>query len=192
MDERLLQDTIRRAQSRDADAFADLVREFQRPVRAFVASRSVPGVEIDEIAQRVFVTVFRRLDQFEPGTRFLAWLLSIAHHELLAETTRLKRRADYHTRYIPYVLALEVERRNQSHPTEEQLQAKMQFLQECVQSMRPADQEMIRWRYQEEAALTEIANRTARSLGAIKKHLHTLRRKLHDCIQSKLVAEGAS
>lgn len=191
MDEQLLDKTIRKAKTGDAQAFADLVREFQRPVRAFIASRTLPGIETDEIAQRVFVTVFKRLDQFQPGTRFLSWLFSIAHFELLAETTRLKRQADYHTRYVPFVLAQEVDHRCQVVEAE-QLQDRIDFLQACLKKMKDSDQEMIRWRYEEEAPLNEIAQRTERTVGAIKKHLHTLRRKLHSCIQTKLAAEGMS
>ncbi|MGB7343164.1 MAG: sigma factor [Pirellulaceae bacterium] len=79
-------------------AFAEIIRVCQRPVRAWTASRCPPGGDADDVAQQTFVAAFKRIDEYEVGTDFRAWLFTIARYQLMAECTRLKRSADYHSR----------------------------------------------------------------------------------------------
>lgn len=65
-----LRDTICLVHSGEKDAFEIVVRRFERPLRAWLATRAPPAVDVDELAQRSFVATFTRLDEFEPGTQF--------------------------------------------------------------------------------------------------------------------------
>ena len=46
------------------------------------------------------------------------------------------------------------------------------------------------WRYDEEIPLEEMAARTGRSVGAIKKQLWQIRRKLQQCIEERMNVKG--
>ena len=94
-----IDDAIRRVRSGNTDAFEDVVREFERPLRAWLAGCGPPGVDVDEVAQRSFVAAFSRLNEYRTGTEFGAWLFTIARFQLKTEATRLRRVADYHARY---------------------------------------------------------------------------------------------
>ena len=98
-------DVIARARGGDRAAFEAIVRRYQRPVRAWAAAHAPPGADADEIAQRTFVAAFTRLAEFRDGTHFAAWLFAIARFQLMTEATRLRRLADYHSRYAPDLLA---------------------------------------------------------------------------------------
>ncbi len=181
-------DQIRKVQAGDLNAFAEIVRIYERPVRAWVVSRCLPGGDADEVAQKTFVQAFRRIDDYEIGTDFRAWLFAIARYQMMAECTRLKRLADYHTRYAPVALNREIERRAaESDDDPNQL---LIFLRRCLKELDPQPRQILDLRYAEELPLAEIAELTDRSVGAIKKHLFTLRLKLHECIQRKKAAEA--
>ena len=177
---------IRRVQAGDTAAFADLVLTHEWLVRGWVATKCPPGGDVDDVAQRTFIEAFKNIGRYVPGTDFKAWLLTIARYQAMAECTRLRRLADYHERFVPHALALELEQRVMSPapPVERRSEA----LRSCVAKLDAASRELLRLRYEQELPLAEIARTVGRSEGAIKKHFFHLRRKLHDCITAGLAA----
>lgn len=85
--------TLTRARRGDASGFAALVTRYQRPVHA-VLSRILIGVasaaEVDELAQEVFLRVYRALPGFEPRGpgRLTKWILTIAGRLAIDELRR--------------------------------------------------------------------------------------------------------
>lgn len=182
-------DSLRRVRRGDVSAFEYVVQRFERPLRAWLASQALPGVDVDEVAQGAFLAAFTRLDEYELGTNFSAWLFTIARYKLQTETTRLRRVADYHTRYAPDLLQRELERRSAQPP--ERVTARLEHLRECLQSLGSHLRQFVTWRYEEEIPLEEMAARSGRSVAAIKKQLFLVRKKLQECIcQREAAAEG--
>ncbi|MCG6156354.1 RNA polymerase sigma factor [Rubinisphaera margarita] len=177
---------IQRVVDGDLDAFAEIIRVCQRPVRAWIVSRCPPGGDADDVAQKTFVAAFNRIDEYESGTDFRAWVFTIARYQLVAECTRLKRKADYHSRFVPHALNQELMRRAEEVAEEP---ARLTHLRECLKQIEGKSREILDWRYASELPLAEIAQRSKRSVGAIKKHLFVLRQKLHDCIKQRLAEE---
>ncbi len=181
-------DTIRLVLRGEKAAFEIIVRRFERPLRAWLATQAPPAVDLDELAQRTFIAAFTRLADFEPGTDFAAWLFSIARFQLKTELTRLKRVADYHARYAPDLLQRELDRRDMEQP--ELQQVRLDHLRKCLDMLGRHLRRYITWRYEEEIPLEEMAARSGRSLAAVKKQLWQLRRRLHECIETRMAAEG--
>jgi RNA polymerase sigma-70 factor, ECF subfamily len=185
----IIDDAIRRIRADDQSAFEVIIRRYERPLRAWLAAQAPPGIDIDEIAQRSFVTVYTKLDSYQLGTDFGAWLFTVARFQLKTETTRVRRIADYHTRYGMDLLANEQARRAEEPP---RLQLdRLEHLRHCVDDLGDHVRRFIDWRYDERIPLEVMAERSGRSIPAMKKQLWKLRRKLHDCIQAKMMAEGA-
>ena len=182
-----LDEIIQRIVAGDLDAFAEIIRVCQRPVRAWIVSRCPPGGDADDVAQQTFVAAFKRIDEYEVGTDFRAWLFTIARYQLMAQCTRLKRSADYHSRYVPHALSQEIDRRMEGVAEEP---ARLTLLRECLKQVEGDVRDVLDWRYARELPLAEIAERSSRSVGAIKKHLFVLRQKLHDCIEKKFAEEA--
>lgn len=183
-----LDDVIRRVVAGDQHCFEVIVRRLERPLRAWLATHASPAVDVDEVAQRSFVIAFSKLDDFKTGTDFPAWLFTIARYQLMTELTRLRRVADYHARFAPELLERELERRC-LEPTEQD-QLKLDYLKKCLASLGENLRRFVTWRYDEGIPLEEMATRTGRSIGAIKKQLWQIRRKLQECVEKRMKAEG--
>lgn len=179
---------ISRVQRGETAAFEDIVRRFERPLRAWLATQAPPAVDVDDLAQRTFVIVFSKLAEYEPGSDFGAWLFTIARYQLKTELTRLRRVADYHARFAPDLLQRELDRRS-SEPPEFQ-QQRLNHLADCLSSLGDHLRHFITWRYEEEIPLEEMSKRSGRSIAAVKKQLWQLRRRLQQCIETRLAAEG--
>lgn len=182
-----LDEPLRRAQAGDLDAFEAVVRAFEGPLRAWAVAHCPPGGDADDVAQRAFIEVFRGLSGFRLGTDFRAWLFTVARFQMRAETTRLRRLADYHQRYAPQALVDALARRAERG---EEADRRLSHLQSCLQGLEASPRSLLAQRYDEGLPLEEIARRSDRSVGAIKKNLFVLRSKLLDCVQSKLAAEA--
>jgi RNA polymerase sigma-70 factor, ECF subfamily len=81
---------IRRAQEGDLDAFTELVRTFERRVRAILARLLDDERDIEEAAQDTFVQAWRHLDRFRSESAPFTWLYRIAVNEALQRNRRRK------------------------------------------------------------------------------------------------------
>ncbi len=185
-----IDDAIRSVRRGNTAAFEVVVRRFERPLRAWLAVQSPPGIDVDDVAQLSFVEVFTRLDDYELETNFAAWLFTIARYQLKTEMSRLRRIADYHARYAPDLLQRELERRSSERP--DFYEPRLEHLQKCLGQLGQHLQRFIQWRYEDEIPLKEMAARSGRSETAVKKQLWKVRRKLQACVEARLSAEGES
>lgn len=185
-DDSNIDDAIRSVRGGNANAFEVVVRQLERPLRAWLAVQTPPGIDVDEVAQRSFVAAFTRLDDYELGTNFASWLFTIARFQLKTETTRLRRIADYRSRYAPDFLQRELERRGVD-PWEAN-EDRLGYLKECLGTLADHLRQFITWRYEEGISLDEMSSRSGRSVPAIKKQLWKIRRALHKCIENRRIA----
>ncbi len=189
-DDRQVADALQRVLRGETAEFEVVLRLHERSLRAWLAAHVPMGVDADEIAQRSFVAAFSRLEEFEMGTNFGAWLFTIARYQLMTEKTRLRRIADYHARYGPELLQRELDRRCDESP--EVWTMKLEHLERCLESLGDHLRRFVTWRYDEEIPLQEMAARSGRSVPAVKKQLWKIRGKLQECIDAKLEKEGVT
>ncbi|MFM9194231.1 MAG: sigma-70 family RNA polymerase sigma factor [Planctomycetia bacterium] len=187
-DDALVEAAIRQVRAGDVQAFATIVRRFERPLRDWLVAHAPPAADVDEIAQASFVAAYGRLDDYTAGTCFAAWLFTIARYQLKTETTRLRRIADYHSRYAPDLLARELDRRSEQPMDADD---RLAFLRECLEAVDERRRRFLTWRYDEKIPLTEMADRSGRSVMAVKKQLWLLRQQLQQCVEAKAAAARA-
>ena len=66
----------------DHNAFSELVRRYQSPVRGFLMKMTNgDGHSADDLAQEAFVKVWKKLGSFRSEGKFSTWLFGIAHNE---------------------------------------------------------------------------------------------------------------
>lgn len=76
------------------DAFLGIVREHGPGLRTFLAAQLFQLDEVEDIAQEVFITAYRKLPDFRRGQDFGAWLRGIARNKLMKHYERTARRTD--------------------------------------------------------------------------------------------------
>src|SRR5437868_13227376 len=88
--ERLL---IRRLQQRDERAFQEVVRLYQHKVYNLVFRFLGNREEAEDLAQEVFVTVFKSIDTFRGDAKFSTWLYRITANHCKNRLKYLGRRS---------------------------------------------------------------------------------------------------
>lgn len=76
----------------DRQAFRELVERHQRAVIQTIYRAIGDGWEAEDLAQRVFVQVWRSAGRYEPTAKFTTWLFTIVHNTILNERRRRARR----------------------------------------------------------------------------------------------------
>ena len=140
--------------------------------------------------QRAFIAAYTRLQEFELGTNFSAWLFSIARFQLRTELTRIRRLADYHSRFAPSFLDQSID--DAKVMDSDRWNSRLEYLQECVKQLSIGQSQFLTWRYHDQISIDEMAIASGRSPGAVKKQLWAVRQKLLKCIELRIAAEGDS
>jgi RNA polymerase sigma-70 factor (ECF subfamily) len=80
-----------RVKQGDAEAFEELVEKYKRPVLNLVYRMIGDPTEAEDLAQNVFVQVFKSADRYRVSAKFSTWLFTIARNLCLNEIRRRKR-----------------------------------------------------------------------------------------------------
>jgi RNA polymerase sigma-70 factor, ECF subfamily len=169
-------DALARARRGDTAAFATLVRQHQSMVFSLALHmlRSRPAAE--DLAQEVFLELYRSLDRLESGAHATAWLRKVTSHRCIDEIRRRQHRPELQVEEMPERGAAPV--------------ARDLFLEERVQrllsGLPPRARMVVVLRFQEELEPAEIADALDMPVNTVKSHL---RRSLA-VLRAKIVTQG--
>ncbi len=94
-----------RFQQGDMEAFQELFQKFSPAVVNFAAKFLGGRARAEEIAQEVFIQVYRWQNRYEPTAKFSTWLFKIAHNHCLNEV----RKGEYKVYLEPFDLPADKE-----------------------------------------------------------------------------------
>jgi len=75
----------------DLEAFAALVEKYKQPVMNLVYRTLPDAAEAEDLAQNVFVQVYKSARRYQPTAKFSTWLFTIARNLCLNEIRRRTR-----------------------------------------------------------------------------------------------------
>src|SRR6185503_8560995 len=84
-------DLMLRLKEGDAAAFELLVEKYKQPVMNFVYRTLPDATEAEDLAQHVFVQVFKSAHRYQASAKFSTWLFTIARNLCLNEIRRRVR-----------------------------------------------------------------------------------------------------
>lgn len=80
-----------RVREGDQDAFAQLVEKYKQPVMNLVYRTLPDATEAEDLAQHVFLQVYKSAHRYEVAAKFSTWLFTIARNLCLNEIRRRSR-----------------------------------------------------------------------------------------------------
>ena len=75
----------------DRAAFTELVEKYKQPVMNFIFRTLRDETEAEDLAQNVFLQVYKSRDRYERTAKFSTWLFTIARNLCLNEIRRRSR-----------------------------------------------------------------------------------------------------
>jgi len=168
-------------ESRRAQRFVELYARSQRKLYAFVRAQVRGPADADDILQQTSTVLWRKFDQFEPGTDFARWACRVARLEILAHHRNRARLLSFMSNEVLEAISEEMTR------IADTVDERHAALADCLEELPARRRDLIRRRYQAEASVKRIARELGRSESAVYKMLQRIHDTLLSCIEGKLV-----
>jgi len=175
-----------RVRDGDTDAFRELVKRHQRAVINTIHRAIGDAWEAEDLAQRVFLQVYRSAKRYQPTAKFTTWLFTITRNTILNEHRRRSRHAAESLEALenpsdPESASWQAPDKSTPDPAQEVVERElkekiMEAIRELPEAQRTA---VILCRY-EGLAYEEIAQVLGCSVSATKSLLHRARLTLKD------------
>lgn len=171
----------------DTAAFQDLVERHQTLVIGTVARMLGSNSEVEDIAQQVFIRVWKSSARYVPRAKFTTWLLKITRNLVFNELRRSKRRAqvpmqtDVEAEQIP--LKDEAARAPDASLLESELE---QAIEQAISELPEAQRMAVILRRYEELSYEQIGEILDLSVPAVKSVLFRARTELRARLSSYL------
>lgn len=167
----------------NSDLYGKIVDAFEGQVRAVLAAMIPDPNLVPDMTQEVFVTAYRRLDSYQPGTNFSAWLRTIARNVAQNERRRWYRQREKEAGFraeVAHHIETPIDRALEEMP-EDALEA----LKDCLSRLQGKSQEVMQGFYYQDRPLAELALRLQISTNSAKVILHRARQAIGSCLQKK-------
>ena len=159
----------------DRSAFEQLFHRYTPPLVNFLARMVPERARAEELAQEVFVRIYRARDRYEPTARFSTFLFGIAHRLALNELDRAHRRREQALdEDAAGRLAAAGPQADEAYAGKRTAERVDAALEELPARQRAA----LLLRVQEELGYEEIASILATSTSSVKSLLHRARETL--------------
>jgi RNA polymerase sigma-70 factor (ECF subfamily) len=166
---------VLRCQTGDGDAFAELVQRYDRRLRYYLRKMLQNTNRLDDVAQEVWLDVFRSLSRLaEPGA-FCAWFYRVAHAQVCREFR--KRRV--------LCRPLEEAELTVSNGEADDFSAEdAAGVHRALDELEPEHREALVLRFLEEMSYEDMARVTGCPLGTVRSRLHYAKRALRRALES--------
>ncbi len=170
------QDLLAQAKAGDQAAFAAIIRKHQNMVFSVALHmlRSRPAAE--DLAQEVFLELYRSLNRLESEAHVVSWLRRVASHRCIDEIRRRNHRQEFATDTLP----------DPGHSPELREVFVAERLEELVAELPDRARMVVVLRYQEEMEPTEIADALGMPVNTVKSHL----RRSIIALRERLMSRG--
>jgi RNA polymerase sigma-70 factor (ECF subfamily) len=163
----------------DTGAFEQLIERHQSLVAGTVARMLGSNSDVEDIAQQVFIRVWKSARRYVPRAKFTTWLLKITRNLVFNELRRSKRHAHVPLQTLPG--AEEFPLRDQTNPTPDALLLETELqraIEEAITELPESQRMALILRRYEQLSYDQIADILDLSVPAVKSVLFRARTEL--------------
>ncbi len=171
----------------DHAAFRQLVERYQNAVVGTAAKMLGNAAESEDIAQQVFLRVWRHAKRYRPDAKFTTYLFTITRNLVFNETRRRSRKKEVSSDEREETSNLTAEASPDRQPDAELLQAELQRkVDDAIASLPEVQRMAVILRRYEQLSYEEIATVLNLSVSAVKSLLFRARTSLREALSGYL------
>lgn len=164
-------------------AVSQLLLRHRHEVLAFLYSLLHDYHGVEDVFQEVSLTVLQKADEFQIGTNFPAWAITIARHKV-REHVRTCRGVVIDEKLLDLMGQAFAD-----IAVDHDLERRKGALRNCLGRLQEKARRFLALRYQEGLSPGAIAEETQQSRTAINSVLQRIREKLKACVESRLLQQ---
>lgn len=174
------------------EAFDDLVLAYDLHVRRILAQLNVPAGDVEDLAQEVFLRIFRNLQRFRGQSSFYTWLYRITVN-VFFDHNKKRKRADVRLARLQNAL---VDVTNIRHDGGDPYYACYNALtrdefSKAIDALPEAFRTVVAMREIDDLSYEEIALQTGISIGTVRSRLSRARARLKELLRPVMVPAAA-
>jgi RNA polymerase sigma-70 factor, ECF subfamily len=167
----------------DEHDFGRLFVLYQPRIYGYIRSLVIHRGDAEDLLQETASVLWRKFDEFQPGSNFLAWALSVARYQVMYFRQRRKRDVlQFSDRFLDLVSADTVAQ-------SAWLGDLQKYLDECMEKLEPPDRDLFELRYRSDQTTKSLADRLGRPPTTIYNALNRIRRLLVECVERAMNRE---
>jgi RNA polymerase sigma-70 factor (ECF subfamily) len=163
--------------------FLRLYQANERRIYGFILALVPNWSEAQDLMQETTMVLWSKFDEFQVGTDFTAWALSIARYQIL---NYRKKNRNSRVRFDDDVLEAIEDRVN---AVVAQMDTRRDALRACLKRLEEQDRQLVALRYEAGATTRSVADRVGRGVDAVYKALNRIHVQLLFCIRRALSME---
>jgi RNA polymerase sigma-70 factor, ECF subfamily len=168
------------------EEFVELSSSHQRQLLGYIFTLVRNMDDAEDLLQQTSLILWRKFDDYQPGTDFMRWACCIAHLEVLSFLRRRQRDSLHLDEQL--LMQLADTRLGRAKRYEQYREG----LQRCRERLTATDRELLELCYGGTLSTKEIAVKLDRSADSIYHSLQRIRRVLFDCITRVVAQEERS
>src|SRR6266536_2307344 len=171
----------------DTSAFEELIERHQALVAGTVARMLSSNSDVEDIAQQVFIRVWKSARRYVPRAKFTTWLLKITRNLVFNELRRAKRHAHVPLQPEPGAEDPPLKDETQSPPDASLLEVELQrTIEDAILQLPEAQRMALVLRRYEQMSYEQIAEVLDLSVPAVKSVLFRARSELRSRLSKYL------
>jgi RNA polymerase sigma-70 factor, ECF subfamily len=164
--------------------FGRLFVQYQPRIYGYIRSLVVCRADAEDLLQETASVLWRKFDQFQPGSNFLAWALQVARFQVMYFRQRQRRNVlQFSEKFLDAVAADTV-------AESARLGDLQRLLDACMERLAAADRELFALHYRSDATARSMAEQLGRPASTVYNAINRIRRALAECVQRALKKEG--
>jgi RNA polymerase sigma-70 factor (ECF subfamily) len=163
----------------NSDEFLQLITEFQGRLFGFVLAMLGDVDQANEVLQETNLVLWRKSDEFEPGSDFKAWSFRVAQFQVMAFRQRQIR-----DRLVFSDEVIEQFSRDAA-AQDEAYEQRIELLGTCIDSLSERNRDVLCRFYDQGESLDTIAASLKRTANAVGQMLFRIRRSLIQCVSNE-------
>lgn len=163
--------------------FGKLFVRHQVRIYGYIRSLVRHRTDAEDLLQETASVLWHKFHEFQPGSNFLAWAMSVARFEVQHFRRQGKHDVLQFTEAFQDLLAAD------TVVESTRLGDLQQLLDECMRKLPLTDRDLIKLRYSSEITTTGLADQLGRPASTIYSAIRRIRRSLADCLRRALDRE---
>ncbi len=168
-------------QTERGERFMSLYTAVQRRLYHYVISLVPDENAVDDIIQETVSFMWKKFDEFEPGTDFVAWAFCIAKYRIFDHIKQQKKKKRSFSPQTIHTLQEVIEARSDADEDH-----RMEALRNCLKKLSRQDRQLLVMRYEVDATLKSISQRIEQSINTIYNRLYRIRIALMNCVKKTI------
>ncbi len=167
------------------DDFEEIIRRYKNLVFALIHRMTAEPEEANDIAQDIFIKIYRNLDKYNPEYRFATWVIKITTNHII-DLRRKKRQETVPIENVEYGIF-----DSKASPEEEYIaNERSKELFGMINNLPDIYREPLLFYHRDGLSYNEISQKTGESLSKIKNRIFRGRKMLKEGLMKEGAADG--